>query len=274
MSGGAEMITRRQGLSAMGFSIGWFMSSRGAGASPITFTKLPTPDPKKMESGDLVWPKKPGTFVPYDAGPPRDPSADEVKWQAERDQFISEVATKAPYFTPQAVERLRNMTYREFYAEYAGAQKPETPGVYSIGGGLYVGHVAIIEIDQNGKRWVIEALLDQGVIRHSYADWIAGRPEEMVWLGRVKKISSSNRAKIAIEAKKYIGRPYDFWNFDLNDERGFYCSKLAWMCMFRALGLVIDGNPDPKRFFWFSPKQLLYVNRVARLFDPGPYGIS
>jgi uncharacterized protein YycO len=96
----------------------------------------------------------------------------------------------------------------------------------------------------------------------------------MVWLGRVKKISSSYRAKIAIEAKKYIGRPYDFWNFDLNDERGFYCSKLAWMCMFRALGLVIDGNPDPKRFFWFSPKQLLYVNRVARLFDPGPYGIS
>jgi hypothetical protein len=40
----------------------------------------------------------------------------------------------------------------------------------------------------------------------------------MVWLGRVRNLAASQRAKIPIEAKKHVGKPYDFWDFDLNDD--------------------------------------------------------
>src|SRR5664279_516431 len=81
------------------------------------------PDPKQFQSGDFLWPKKPGVFVPYDAGPPRAPDADEAKWNEERDRFIANVGTKARYFTPAQIDRMRKLTYREFYARYTGGAK-------------------------------------------------------------------------------------------------------------------------------------------------------
>ena len=139
----------------------------------------------------------------------------------------------------------------------------EVPGLYSSGGGIYVGHVAIVEIDQAGNPWVIEALLDHGVVRTPYAQWLTSRPGEIVWHGRVRDIPADQLAQIAIESKKYIGRPYDFWNFDLDDDKAFYCSKLVWLSISRSLHFPIDGDPNPKRVFWFSPKQLLYAKTIC-----------
>jgi len=76
---------------------------------------------------------------------------------------------------------------------------------------------------------------------------------------------------MAKEASKYIGRPYDFWNFDLNSDIGFYCSKLVWLATYRSLKFAIDGNANSHRIFWFSPKQLLYTRRVIILLDQGSY---
>ena len=103
--------------------------------------------------------------------------------------------------------------------------------------------------------------------------WLANRPNEVIWLGRVKGRSNDERASIVEEAKKYINRPYDFWNFDLNDDHGFYCSKLVWLSVFRSLSFAIDGNSNPERAFWFSPKQLLYLPAIDRIHDPGPYAV-
>ena len=61
----------------------------------VMASSVPVPNPKTLQSGDFVWPKKAGTFVPYDAGPPIDPNADETKWTQERDRFIADVSTKA-----------------------------------------------------------------------------------------------------------------------------------------------------------------------------------
>ena len=58
----------------------------------------------------------------------------------------------------------------------------------------------------------------------------------------------------------------------MNDDTGFYRSKLAWMSAFRSLHVAVDDDLNPKRAFWFSPKQFLYVPRMTRLIDPGPYG--
>ena len=79
---------------------------------------------------------------------------------------------------------------------------------------------------------------------------------------------------------KQLGKPYEFFNFDLNDDSGFYCSKLAWMSVWRATSraaqrapVAVDDNPNPRRSFfdWFSPKQLVNARRVTLLHKPGDY---
>ena len=44
------------------------------------------------------------------------------------------------------------------------------------------------------------------------------------------------------------------------------------MATFRSLNIAVDDERNPKRAFWFSLKQFLYVPRITRLIDPGPYG--
>lgn len=265
------MTTRRECLRLAGGALGLLLPLRdqahAAGVRPL-------PDSKQFQSGDFLWPKKPGDFVPYDAGPPRAVDADEAKWNEERDRFIADVGTKAPYFTPDQIEHMRKLTYQEFRAQYVGDEEGggSTYSVNNPFAAIYVGHVAIVDIDEAGAPWIIEALWGRGVIRHTYADWTKERPGEVVWLGRLAEFSEADRAKITSEARKQVGKPYDFWNFDLSDERGFYCTKLAWMATFRSLNTAVDDDRNPKRAFWFSPKQFLYVPRITRLIDPGPYG--
>ncbi len=263
------MYTRRE--LALALPLAALLTTSRSLAENASSDTLPLPDPKTLKSGDLVWPKKPGAYVPYLDTSRRDPKEEERRWVADRDRFVTHASTVAPYLSAADIERLRKLSFREFYAQYAGDQIPDTPGVYSSGGGIYVGHVGIIDIDQSSKPWVIEALGNVGVVRHSYEDWLKGRPDEVVWLGRVRDHSETDLARIAIEAKKYLGRPYNFWNFDLADSNDFYCSKLAWLSIRDALHFAIDGNDQPKRRFWFSPKQLLYLKTIARLHDPGPY---
>lgn len=233
-----------------------------------TPTSDPLPDPSKFESGDFVWPKKRGVYIPYKSGSRNDPNEDERKWIAERDKFVSEASKAAPDLRGPDLEYLRTLSFPEFYARYVGDQVPGTPGVYESKGGIYVGHVAILEKGSAGQTWVIEAIDGSGVIRHTYEDWLSGRPDEIVWHGRVRNRTSAERAKIASAAKKYLDIEYDFWNFNLADARGFYCSKLAWLSIRDALDFAIDGNDNPRRWFWFSPKQLLYLETIERLNEP------
>ena len=264
------MPTRRQALSLLSGSLGISLLPLHAHSQATESAQLA--DSKLFKSGDFIWPKKPRVYVPYISGRPANPATDEVNWLRERDRFIADVTSKAPYLSPPAIDRLRRMSFAEFYAEYIGGQEPDTPGVYPRGDGLYVGHVGIIEVDPSGTPWVIEAVDGPGVFRHTYADWLAGRPGEIVWLGRVTGYSDEERVKISNAAKTQVGKPYNFWNLNLGDISEFYCSKLAWWAIFNSLGLAIDGNPNPKRAFWFSPKQLLYEDRITRLFNPCSYG--
>jgi hypothetical protein len=234
--------------------------------------ELPRPDPASFQTGDLVWPKKPGAYIPYHSGSLNSPSQDREQWLKERGAYIQRAAavSQVDPLVQQRIAMLRDLEYREFLAVYEGAQQPGVPGAYS-GGSVYVGHVGIVEVDQNKTPWIIEALLGKGVVRKTYADWITERSDQVLWLGRLRELDAEQRAKISSEAKRYLGRPYDFWNFDLNDAEAFYCSKLVWLSIFRALGFAVDGEPNSKRLFWFSPKQLLYLPTVTRIHDPGPY---
>jgi hypothetical protein len=235
----------------------------------------PLPNPEIFQSGDMVWPKKPGVFVPYKselvAGSVQD---EEQKWLREKREFIARARQGGTYFSSEQLDALERMPFREFYARYAGDQRPGIPGAYSSGSGVYVGHVGIILVDSERVSWVIEALLDKGVVKSRYTDWIKSRPGEIVWLGRVRNLDTEQRTLIATESEKYINGPYNFWNFDLDDPSGFYCSKLVWLSIWRRLHFAIDGDSNPKRIFWFSPKQLLYSKAIVRLHDPGPYAFE
>jgi hypothetical protein len=265
----AFMISRREllivsgVLSALGVS-----SQRSFGDPPPS----PRPDPALFQAGDFVWPKKPGAFVPYDAGSARTVAEDQANWEAERQAYLDSLKSQGALdeIDQQRARVLSQMQYRDFLAVYEGDQKLGVPGAYS-GSGFYVGHVGIIDIDSSGVPWVVEAVLREGVRKISYADWLAARSNEMVWLGRLRDLSNDQRAAVVAEAKKYIGKPYRFWNFDLNDDSGFYCSKLAWLATFRSEHFAVDGNAKPKRVLWFSPKQFLYCRTINRIHDPGPY---
>lgn len=269
------MQTRRDFVSllaAVATASGSAMSIAQAQAQP----KYSPPDESLLEAGDFIFPKKPGVYVPYfdRGGQPSTFAKDEAEWNAEKQKFLATVKEKLPYFSDQDIETIRRLSFAEFYAAYTGSVVSNEP-LLQKGFGLYVGHVGIIDVDQDQKKWVIEAIADKGVIRQRYEDWLTGRPGEWVWVGRLEAMTPRERELIPREAAKYIGREYAFWNFDLNDDRGFYCSKLAWMAMYRSLDrFAVDGNSNPKRIIWFSPKQLLYASPIKRIVEPAEYKID
>lgn len=264
-------ISRRDFLTTLPTLI---VLSQSVAAQPTETRELPLPNKSTFQNGDLVWPKKPRAIVLYRSGHTGSFEEEEERWIKERDSFLDSLKSRPSHLSASQINELRGLTFREFHARYAGDQNPDSPGVYSSGSGLYVGHVGLIEIDSSGTPWVIEALWGQGIVRSEYGLWLEGRPGEIVWHGRLRDLGDEERTRIVPEARKHIGKPYDFWNFDLNDDTGFYCSKLVWLSVFRSLGLAVDANQEAKRGFWFSPKQLLYANTIARLHDPGPYANS
>ncbi|MCK1403876.1 YiiX/YebB-like N1pC/P60 family cysteine hydrolase [Bradyrhizobium sp. 76] len=260
-------------FSRRSFASGLLLTALGSEGvrSQIIQQSPPLPRTELFNSGDFLWPKKPGEFVPYSQQANAGPEHDAAIWQKEKQQFLEQAATESSGLSASQLAQIKDLDYREFLARYEADQRPGTPGVYSSGGGVYVGHVAIVNITSDRKPEVVEAIWGAGVVRHSYESWLAGRQGEVVWLGRLRDRSAEDRARISTEAAKYVGRPYNFWNFNLNDDSGFYCSKLAWLSVFRSLGFALDGDPNPQRGFWFSPKQMLYLPVVDRLYDPGPY---
>jgi uncharacterized protein YycO len=126
------------------------------------------------------------------------------------------------------------MTYEDFVSYYLSDRIPGQPASFGVGG-LDVGHVGIIEMIDR-KPSVIEAMAGFGVRRISYEDWLRSRPGELFWVGRLKGVPLERRGAAAERAAEQIGKPYNFWDFDLEDASCFYCSKLAWLSIMRGAG--------------------------------------
>jgi uncharacterized protein YycO len=256
----------------------------GGAVSTLTLASIPglakaqsgprIPNPTNFESGDLVWPKKPGVFIPYryESGPAAE--EDRERWNREKAEFLAKVRDGKISEGQQIANEIGNLSYNDFRARYLRNQAPNEITPFSGGRLAAVGHVGIIELDAQGEPWVVEALWEPGVVRQRYSSWINMRVGEIVWHGRLKDASRQDRAKIASEAKNYVTKPYDFWSFNLADTSGFYCSKLVWLCTMRALNVAVDGIPNPSRLIWLSPKQILYSPKIDRLLDPGDYAVD
>lgn len=260
-------------LLSLAATLACLTSSFEATAQTSTSSGAP-PRVEDLQSGDLIWPKKPGALVPYNSRPGEATSAEEQAWQAEKDAYVNELRAK-PDLTPEEklrYQELDKMTYKEFIAIYLEDRPAGQVSLFG-GGGISVGHVGIIEV-KNGKVNVIEAMVgkDHGVQRVPYDKWIQERPGEIFWLARLKEPSPAKRAAVAEAAAKYLGKPYKFFNFNLEDDSGFYCSKLAWLAIRIATAVPPDDDFNPKRVIWFSPKQLMRSPHITMLFNPGDYG--
>ena len=229
------------------------------------------PDPSTFQTGDFLWPKVPGAIVPYDSRPGKADAKVKAQWNAERLAYLAriKVASQTDEELKRRYELLSSMTYEQFLITYLAGNGQSKDPIGDRGNLIYTGHVAIIEV-VDGTPWVIDAV-PPTLQRITYADWLAGRQDENVWHGRLKDAAPEERAKIAAVAKTEVGKPYDFWNFDLADEGGFYCSKLAWFSVYKSLNREIDGW-GPIRLLWFSPKQMMHSDQsITILFSAGDY---
>jgi hypothetical protein len=242
------------------------------------------PDPRTFQSGDFIWPKKKGAIIPFSL-PDSTPSKEEAEWNAQHERFLRDAAAQGA-IPPDVLEKLKTLRYSDYEHSYfiePLASQPGEPEARSFGGAtVAVGHVAIIEIDAAGVPYVIEAIPigpdavgHGGVIRVRYDEWLKDRPGSQVWHGRVRGLDRATRKKIADEALKQLGKSYQFFNFNLIDDSGFYCSKLAWMSTWRGANIAPDDDPNPQRGTrfppWFSPRQLSQAKQIEMLFKPGEY---
>jgi cell wall-associated NlpC family hydrolase len=236
------------------------------------------PDSRAFQSGDLLWPKKKGAFVPNTRSAA--PNEERRAWEESRQRALAAPAQAG--VSPEVAERLKAMRFDEFERLYhSEGQAPGGPATRgALGDTVSVGHVGLIEVGAQGIAYVVEATPQgpggaAGVIRTRYADWLNAYANIQVWHGRVRNLDARQRARTLDAAAAQLGKPYDFFNFDLNDDRGFYCSKLVWMSLWRTASLAIDDNPDPRRGLrfppWFSPKNLISLKRVEVLHKPGEY---
>ncbi len=226
----------------------------------------------QLQAGDLIWPKKPGVVVPFNSQPGEADNEDAMLWQQEKEAYL-DTLRKASNPTEEERERysvLQPMGYEEFAGQYLDDRIPGEPTNFGVGG-FYVGHVGIIDI-VDGKPMVIEALMGKGVRRITYEEWLQERLGELIWWARLKDVSPEKRAAVAKAAAEQIGKPYQFWNFNLTDASGFYCSKLAWYSVLSGTGFPVDDNPNPNRALWFSPKRLMRSRHIEMLANPGSYG--
>lgn len=250
-----------------------------AGAPPLpgsmsAFAQAGVPNAASFQSGDLLWPKKPGAFVPYDYQPDSTVERDRERWTQEKNTFVERARTSGNPELMRTANEVAPLSYNEFRAIYLDGQTPGQMTTYGLDSTVSVGHIAIVELDTTGRPWVIEALWNPGVVRTPYDTWLKNRPGEIVWHGRLKGFTPDKCAMISFAAKQYLGARYDFWNFNLADTKGFYCSKLSWLSIMRALQFAIDDNPQPSRTIWLSPKQILNSKNVVRLLVPVPSNFS
>ena len=246
-------------------AVGTWLPARDAACQPQRLT----PDPAAFEAGDLLWPKPKDAYIPY--GNDSSFEQEKVRWESERNAFARQLFSKASP-SPEERELLRALSalsYEEFYARYVENQQTGSFQPYGTVAG--VGHVAVVRMDSSKTPHIIEAMPGHGVRPMAYSAWLATRPGQEVYHGRLSRTRAADRAKLADKAERFISRPYGFWNFNLSDDRSFYCSKLVWLSTLRATKIPLDGDDRTQRSFWLSPKQLIRSSRIDVLFAPGTY---
>lgn len=105
-------------------------------------------------------------------------------------------------------------------------------------------HTAILERDEQGKVWVIDATLKHGVHRHPLdtlkKDFTLKDGSSPVY--EVFRLKDNSRAAEYVEnSKKYIGEPYD--EYFTHDNGRHYCTELVYDSYVNEDGHVFTARP-------------------------------
>lgn len=241
------------------------INRRGVALGAVALTVAPamrqtpvSPVERDLEDGDFLWPKSLGTMAVFAPGEPgyedavrANEAAEQALWEEQRAAFLAEASAD----DREAAGEVRGLSWNHFRSRYFRGGNLFQP--------LTVGHVAIVEKVAGRPAMVIEAVPSE-VRRLSFTEWSGSHTRDLVYHGRLRGAAAEARAGISRAASAHVGRPYSFFRFDLEDDRGFYCSKLAWLAVRSATGVILDGNPFPRRTTWFSPKQMYYSNATIQ----------
>jgi uncharacterized protein YycO len=224
-----------------------------------------------LQSGDLIFPRRPGARVIYKSASPSPRLSNERSlWEAGKAQALASGKAGRMDLREGDMKRLRATTYDDFLQDYSAPATAPGDGLSALG--LTTGHVAIVVRD--GDRLdVVEAVTSNlnRVDRRPYRAFAEEHRPDMLWQARLKGCTGQERDAFARSAASHTGKPYDFFNFDLTDDSSFYCSKLVWLAAWRSLGRAVDGDPNPRRGLWFSPKKLLNLSALEKIVVPGRY---
>ena len=129
-------------------------------------------------------------------------------------------------------------------------------------------HVAIIQVDQAGMPWVIDATPKRGVSRYPLDSLIQANPEAAFLVKRLK--DTTGVSSFVENALRYLGDPYDLTFLPDNDA---YCSELVRDAYRRPDGsYLFDATP----MNFLSPDGSLptyWKELFERLDMPVPQGI-
>jgi hypothetical protein len=224
-------------------------------------TSGPPPE-TSLKTGDLLFPRPKDGVVVYLSGAAKhasDYSEEEREWLNIRKR----IANGEGEIPQTARDEIASMSYNEFRVRYGGEGGP---GLFGIQ--FYTGHVAIFDAGN-----VIEALWGgcDRVIERPYAVWADKHADHLVWQSRFADRSDAELCAFCEVARQQVNVPYNFFNFDLSDNSGFYCSKLVWYAVWKAMKFEPDNDPVTLRLFWYSPKQLLHSQHLAAIQAPANY---
>lgn len=107
------------------------------------------------------------------------------------------------------------------------------------GSGINFIHTAILEIDEAGRPWIIDATIRRGVDRYPLDTFLRtfALKDGASPVFEVRRLRDDSRAAEFVEnAKRYLGRPYDL-HF-APDDSALYCTELVYDSY-----LAPDGTP-------------------------------
>src|SRR5438045_3366611 len=78
-------------------------------AQPAAQPVSDLPDPTNFQSGDFIWPKKKGAFIPR-MKPDEPPSKEQIAWEAARDRLLQQDPSQSG-LSPEDAQKLKKMSY-------------------------------------------------------------------------------------------------------------------------------------------------------------------
>lgn len=111
----------------------------------------------------------------------------------------------------------------------------------------FYSHQAMVYVDDSGKKWIMEAVVDKGVVVYPYEDFLKHHQGAKLMSFRFADASmASKAAKTVYDAVNGKNLPYNFsmeLSCDLN--KGLFCSQLVWWGYMKASDGKIDINTIP-----------------------------